>query len=242
MRLALAGTLVAAAVLAASPLAAASLQVQPALVDVTAPTAAATLTLRNEGPAPINIQVRVFRWSQTQGEEKLEPTEDVVASPPAVTLEPKTDYVARVVRVAKGAVAEEESYRLFVDELPGSVQQKTNTINIVVRHSIPVFFGPQGKAPPAVSWSVARAGGKLVVKARNAGAARLRVSALVLRDQGGKTVSFGPGLVGYVLGRSTMRWAAPGAARGFAAAGAVSISAQGNDGPVHAVAQVDGGR
>ncbi len=71
------------------------------LIDVTAPGAASTVTLRNEGAAPINAQIRVYRWSQVDGKENLEPTEDVVASPPAVTLAPQTNYVARVVRVSK---------------------------------------------------------------------------------------------------------------------------------------------
>src|SRR5215472_2555055 len=83
------GTLAAAGLATLSPLAsswAASLQVAPVLVEVAAPGAASTLKLRNEGSAPINVQIRVFRWSQTNGEEKLEPTGDVVASPPLAKL------------------------------------------------------------------------------------------------------------------------------------------------------------
>src|SRR3954471_12794319 len=41
----------------------------------------------------------VFRWSQVDSKEKLEPTEEVVASPPAVTLAANGSYVARIVRV-----------------------------------------------------------------------------------------------------------------------------------------------
>jgi len=46
---------------------AASLQVTPALIDFTAPDAASTLTLRNGGQVSINVQFRVFRWSQSAG-------------------------------------------------------------------------------------------------------------------------------------------------------------------------------
>src|SRR5215831_943893 len=86
---------------ASFPASAGSLQVEPVLVDVTAPGAASTITLRNEGAAPINAQIRVFRWSLVDGQEKLEPTDAVVASPPSVTLAPKGQYIARVVRVSK---------------------------------------------------------------------------------------------------------------------------------------------
>lgn len=228
--------IVIACLCAAPRVRAASLQVQPAMVDVAAPGAASTITLRNEGPAPINVQVRVFRWTQTDGEERLEPTEDVVASPPEVTLAPQADYVARVVRVVKRPVVGEETYRLFVDELPDAAQARTNTIRLLVRHSIPVFFAAQDRTPPAVAWSVSRQGDRMILSARNDGDSHLRLSALSLRDRGGKTISFGRGLVGYALGRSTMHWTAPGGARGFATTGSASISGQGNEGPFGATA------
>jgi Spore Coat Protein U domain len=61
---------------------AASLQVAPVFLDIAAPAAAATVTLRNTGATPIATQIRVFRWVQEEGRERLEPTADVVASPP----------------------------------------------------------------------------------------------------------------------------------------------------------------
>ncbi|WP_246135913.1 fimbrial biogenesis chaperone [Mesorhizobium intechi] len=215
-----------------------SLQVQPALVDVVTPGAASTITLRNEGPSPSNVQIRVFRWSQVDGQDSLQPTEDVVASPPAVTLLPGADYVARIVRVAKRPVVAEEAYRLFVDELPDASRVKTGTVKLLVRHSIPVFFGSPDRTPPAVDWTISKQDGRLIVSARNKGGTRLRVSALSLRDAGGHKISFGGGLVGYALGQSTMRWVAPASGRKFVAKGSVSILAQGNDGTINAVAPV----
>ncbi|MER9328523.1 fimbria/pilus periplasmic chaperone [Mesorhizobium sp. M0488] len=215
-----------------------SLQVQPALVDVVTPGAASTITLRNEGRTPKNVQIRVFRWSQADGQESLQPTEDVVASPPAVTLLPGANYVARIVRVAKRPVVAEEAYRLLVDELPDASRVKTGTVKLLVRHSIPVFFGSPERTPPAVDWTISKQDGRLIVSARNKGGTRLRISALSLRDAGGHKISFGEGLVGYALGQSTMRWAAPTGGRKFPAKGSVSISAQGNDGTINAVAPV----
>ena len=68
---------------------AASLQVTPVMIEVAAPGAATTVKLRNDGATPLNAQIRVFRWSQVNGEDKLEPTTDVVASPPLTKLSPK---------------------------------------------------------------------------------------------------------------------------------------------------------
>ena len=228
--------LIGAIVLTASAARAGSLQVEPVLVDVTAPGAASTITLRNEGAAPIDAQIRVFRWSLIDGQEKLEPTDDVVASPPSVTMAPKGQYIARIVRVTKRPVEGEESYRLMVDQLPDLTKQQNGAVNLMVRYSIPVFFGAADKKSPTVTWSFAIKGDKLTLQARNTGDRRLRISALNLRDTNGRTISFGNGLAGYALGQSTKSWSAPASARGFAPNGSASISAQSDTGPIQALA------
>src|SRR3954469_8697203 len=231
---ALFASLVAAA--ASAPAAAGSLQVEPVLVDITAPGAASTVTLRNEGTTPIDAQIRVYKWSVVNGKEELKPTDDVVASPPSVTLTAKGQYVARIVRVSKQPVIAEESYRLMVDQLPDLSQQRNGAVNLMVRYSIPVFFGAANKKNPTVAWSLAVKGDKVTLTAHNSGDRRLRISALALRDAHGKSVSFGAGLAGYALGQSTKTWTV--SSRGFATSGSASISGNSDGGPIQAVATI----
>ena len=221
---------------ACAPAGAGSLQVEPVLVDITAPGAASTVTVRNEGTEPINAQIRVFKWSIVNGKEQLNPTDDVVASPPSVTLTPKGQYVVRIVRTSKQPVVGEESYRLLVDQLPDLSQQRNGAVNLMVRYSIPVFFGAANRKIPAVAWSVAPNGDKITLTARNSGERRLRISALSLRDASGKSLSFGSGLAGYALGQSAVSWTVP--RQGFAANGSISVTAQSDGGPVQAIASV----
>ena len=49
---------------------AASLQVAPVLVEVSLPAAASSLRLRNFGTKPITAQVRIYRWSQHNGQDQ----------------------------------------------------------------------------------------------------------------------------------------------------------------------------
>lgn len=232
MRICVVAALVAACLLFPAPLRAASLQVAPVNIEVQAPGATATLKLRNEGTAPLNAQIRVFRWIQVNGEEKLEPTDDVVASPPMANLAPKADYLVRLVRLSKQPVSAGESYRLLVDELPDPSVRLDRTINVVVRYSIPVFFYAAAATPAKLAWSVDQRRGRLDVSATNLGDRHARIARLTVSDKSGKTLTFGNGLTGYALGRSTMRWAAPpGAGR---LSGVVSITAQGDQGPIHA--------
>jgi fimbrial chaperone protein len=221
---------------------AAQLHVEPVLLELNAPTAAGSLTLRNEEDIEVVVQTRVLRWSQVGGKESLEPTIDVVASPPTVKLAPGADYVVRVVRVSKRPVSGEESYRVIVDQLPNARRQQARAINLLIRHSIPIFFRNPQLSAPNVSWSLGYDGDKLVVVASNSGDERLRIASLRLRDAAGTTVSFGNGLVGYVLGRSSMSWIAPSHPRGFGVSGSVSITAETDKGPINAMAQLVGRR
>jgi fimbrial chaperone protein len=219
---------------------AASLQVSPVRFEIPAPGATATLTVRNEGPAPINAQTRVFRWTQAGGKETLEPSNLVVASPPIVTLQPRMNYSVRIVRTSRQPVEQEEAYRLMVDQLPDRSGPKTGTVQLLLRHSIPVFFVPQDARPPKLAWSVRSQRGRLTVTVRNDGGRRVQISGLRIKDAGGHTASFGQGLVGYALAGSTMSWSGP-APRGFGG-GSASITAASDTGPINASAAITSAR
>jgi fimbrial chaperone protein len=221
---------------------AASLQVSPVTVEVPAPGVAAVLKLRNEGAAPIHAQLRVFRWSQANGEEKLEPTEDVVASPPMASLAAKADYTVRLVRVTKQPISAEETYRLLIDELPDPRAQRSRTITMVLRYSIPVFFLSQDATAAKLAWSIEQRNGRATVSVTNTGARHARISALQLHGGNGSVVSFGSGLTGYALGGSTMRWSVPPNAPRLDGASPVVITGNADTGPINASASVRAAR
>jgi fimbrial chaperone protein len=209
---------------------AASLQVAPVLVEVPAPGAASTLKLRNDGAKPINAQIRVFRWTQAGGADVLTPTDDVAASPPSASIKPGTDYTVRVVRTSKEPVAQEEAYRLLIDELPEGGSTSAATVNIDLRYSIPVFFTTPG-APPKLGFDF-QGSNKPTITVSNAGDRRIRLAKLKFTDGRGLIANFGDGLAGYVLGRSSRNFDVPASARGFGVGGVVSMSALTETGPV----------
>lgn len=221
--LALAGCL-----LAAVPARAASLQVSPVSVDLTVPAQASAIMLSNLGDQPMNVQIRIFRWTQSGGQDVLTPTTDVVASPPAATIPPGTTYTVRLARLATGSVAGEESYRLIVDQLPDiNVARPTSQVSLVMRYSIPVFFA-EASAGADLGWRIWREGGRLVVEADNDGDRHAKIADLALASPSGH-VSLVPGLAGYVLPGSTRRWIVEAEAGRVAAGAAVTIVARGDD-------------
>ena len=217
-----------------APSHAASLQVAPVGIEIAAPGNASSVKLRNEGTTAIDAQIRVFRWVQADGQERLEPTDDLVASPPTAHLGPGAEYTVRIVRVSKQPVEGEESYRLLIDELPDQKLQNNRVVNLILRYSIPVFFFRPDAAAPRLRWSVEQRDGKLRVSARNDGDRHVRLASLNVRDRNGTNFSFGSGLTGYVLGRSGMHWLTPVGTRKVAVDAAMVISAIGDAGPIHA--------
>ena len=73
-----------------------------------------------------------------------------------VTMRPNGEYVIRVVRTNRAPIRGEESYRLVADELPDPEAKKAGTINLLVRHSVPVFFRSTAATQPNVTWNIAK--------------------------------------------------------------------------------------
>ncbi|NLS17183.1 molecular chaperone [Rhizobium sp. P40RR-XXII] len=215
---------------------AASLRVAPTSLELVAPASATVLNLGNDGDHPINVQIRVFKWSQADGIERLEPTRDVVASPPSTRMNPNGQYVVRVIRTSKAPVRAEETYRVIVDELPDASRTRAGTVTLIMRQSIPVFFKQADAKAPDVSWSVARQGSGLFLVGRNNGGSRFRLSNLTLA-QGGTKISGRNGLVGYVLGGATMQWPI-GAAKSLSGS-TVTLHGQSDLGPFDAKVAVN---
>jgi fimbrial chaperone protein len=216
---------------------ASSLRVSPILLDVAAPGATSTLTLLNDGDTQIHVQIRVFRWTGTKGEPVLAPTDDVVVSPPAATLAPGTDYVVRVVRVAKQPVTEEESYRILVDEVADTTRGQASAIRFALRYSVPVFFSASAVTPAKVAWSLQPSGSTGVLTASNNGGRRVRVANLKLTDAAGVIVLQRPGLFGYALGQSSTAWTLPAGTQ-VGRRGSIRLHADTETGAIDAVVAV----
>lgn len=185
---------------------AAALGVAPTGLDLPASQRTGTISLTNQASSALNIQVRLFQWTQVDGQDRLQPTRNVIASPPATRVPPGQTYTIRVARLAAMPVSREESYRLLIDELPSAEDEKTgNGITMLLRTSLPVFFHAPGLQAD-VSWRVSLSDGLLQVEGRNLGQRHVKLVNLAVEGDGGTQVSFGHGLNGYLLPGSTRQF------------------------------------
>ena len=211
-----------------------ALEVSPINLEVSAGTQATTETLTNMGKTPINAQVRVFKWTQENGNDKLSPTTDVVASPPALKIPPGGKATVRVVRLSKQPITGEETYRLLIDDIPPPPTSNSDSVSFAVRHNIPVFFQAPG-IKSKLAWTARMSGGVLMLNARNDGGLHSRMAQLAITSNG-VTTPYNNGLAGYVLGGGVNTWKMK--AKSIQPGSTVKITASSNDGPVEATVQV----
>ena len=200
----------ALALLLGLPSQAAELRIAPVSIKVAAPQAATSVSVTNDGSQPVALQARIFGWRQSDAGDKFFRSGDVVVSPPQLKLAPGQTGVVRLVRLSKAPIEGEESYRLLLDELPSPAKRNHSTVNIVMRHSLPVFFSGASTGQALPSWKAVRGKKGITLVGANGGGTHIRVSGLTLSDRSGNRLSFGTGLNGYVLSNGTRTFEAAG--------------------------------
>jgi fimbrial chaperone protein len=206
----LAAPLASVALLAASPALASGLQVAPVAVTLTAAKSSDGLVLSNVGDTPLHAQVRVYRWQQGADEgETIEPTGDLMISPPMIALQPGGQQLVRVIRAgsAPAAGAPEATYRIVVDELPIAADNNGGGLNFVLRYSLPVFILPAGsRVEPDLQWDLLEINGTVALKVANSGGQHAQVADVTLVGADGTRTVLAPGLLGYALPGASRTW------------------------------------
>jgi len=236
------------ALLSACPATAASLGISPTRVELTATQATAGVRVSNQAEdAAVNVQARLFRWWQEDGQDRYAPTDDLTVSPPLTRIAPGREHLIRLVREGPAPEQGEHSYRLLLDELPEPEQAAaaattgaSSSLSMVIRQLIPVFVTHPQATPAAPQWQIERVSGGngrpagYRVSVHNTGQRRLRLSELTLATVDGAVLAQRPGLVGYALGGARMQFLIPDVEGGNAVAASLMLSVQSETGPLSA--------
>jgi len=183
---------------------AATLQLEPVSIRLTPEARAAVVRLRNSGAAPMDVQVRAFRWSQADGEDRLHATQALRISPPIQSIPPGGEQYVRVLLDEQASPEAEQTFRLLVDELP-TRSGGDGHVRMLIRYSLPVTVRPPGLGAPALTFRVHQGPDGPQLEARNAGDRSAQLSDLSLTTASGD-VPVTRGLLGYVLAGQVRRW------------------------------------
>lgn len=207
---------------------ASGLQVSPVTLILRGDQNADGIWLSNEGEREINAQVRVYSWRQNNFSDELSPSHGLVISPPMLALRPGERQLIRVIRTGPVSAGIEEAYRLSINELPPTVLEK-NRLQFVLHYSLPVFVQPAVTASLSAKlrWNVSHTEEGIFLDVHNQGDSHAQLSAATLTTSRGVRKVITPGLLGYVLPASTMRWVLPVSAADFARGGKLEVTING---------------
>lgn len=159
-------------------------QVEPTRIDLSSTAPSGAVTVTNHGPAALRLQASVFRWAQdANGAMQLTPAPELVVRPALFEVQPGK---ARTVRVGTTATAAdvEQSYRVFVEELPDRTAAQTAGIHVLTRIGVPVFLAPRVPRV-AIEISAVTEAGKPIVIVKNPGTLHVKLGAVKLRAADG---------------------------------------------------------
>lgn len=156
----------------ASALFAGEFTIIPLRVALDRATRAAEVVVRNDDTAPLRMQLEAMAWRQdAEGKDQYEPAEGLIYFPRALEIPPGESRIVRV-GVRAAPVTREETYRLFIEQLPPPGQDAAPagaTLRVLLRVGVPVFVAPAQAERKAeitrlemraaqVRWTVANAG------------------------------------------------------------------------------------
>lgn len=221
-------SLLARVLLFAGALFAASVQavtVSPVRVELSPAQRVATVTISNSSDQPISFQAETLTWSQQDGADRYEPTDELLVAPPIAEIPPQSSQIFRVALRGPLAEADERAYRLILEDVSEILAPQPGTIAIRFNHNLPVFAvsaNDAAKAEPR--WSrCAASPGKGCVRLDNYGSRHLRLSELTVTGPGWRQTIQG----GTVLAGAWKRWLFDLPSGGSPPAGITAMTDQG---------------
>jgi fimbrial chaperone protein len=129
-------------ILGFSPVLAADFSVNPLRVYLDKGHTTESIKVRNDHLKELTMQLRAYTWSQDEeGRDVYEPTGDLVFFPKLLTLEPGQTRLVRV-GVPGAPPDDEESYRIYLEELPDTREVPKGQLRTLLRVGVPVFRRP----------------------------------------------------------------------------------------------------
>src|SRR5450631_2234322 len=185
-----------------------SFQVSPIRIELSGAQRTGVLTIRNDLPDPVVLQIELSEWSQRDGEDVYTATSDLLATPPIVTIAGGREQVFRVGLRRAPDPTRELAYRVFLQEVVPPPAPDFKGLQVALRVGVPAFVKPVAPgAKPIASWTGRMTPeGKLAVAVRNSGNAHVQVIDLKLTAVGSDTVVASTERMSYLLADQSREW------------------------------------
>lgn len=206
---------------------ASNFEISPVVLELSSARTAGVVKIVNNDNHDVSLQLRAFEWKQSDNKDDLQPTQNLIISPPVFNLAPGASQVVRV--VSKQPSGDNEiAFRMLIDEIPSAAEGAT--VNFKFRISMPVFIAANGAPKFKLDYTLhAGKPAKLIVE--NTGNRRGRLVDLAITLPNGKKVAAPAGGNPYTLA-GVKRVYQLDTETPLAAGSKVRMSATGDGGPL----------
>jgi fimbrial chaperone protein len=159
------------------------IKVSTVRIDLSDKQSSSSLTVTNSNAQKSIVQLRAMLWSQKDGHDATEPTDDLIVNPPIAEIEPSAKQLVRIGYRGKLQANAERSYRLVVEEVPPKDRERKQVIETYLKISVPIFIAPLGKPEGRLSAMLSRNSvGNVIL--RNDGTVHIRLVAYGVMGHG----------------------------------------------------------
>ncbi|WP_454829972.1 fimbrial biogenesis chaperone [Pseudoxanthomonas wuyuanensis] len=157
---------------------AADLKVNPTSLVMAEDQHDAEISFSNLGDRPLLAQVRLYRWTRQQGQDRLSPARDLAVSPQLLEIPPHAQHIVRLIRLTDTSEPVETGYRIVVDELPDISEGREKSP--LLRYSAPVFLASADGSASVhpLTASVSQHGDRTLLRIDNHGSGHARLADL----------------------------------------------------------------
>lgn len=160
--------------------------ISPVVVELSPSRRIVSITFTNPGDQPLRYQSSTFAWHQVDGEDRREPTDDLIVAPPIADIAPGGRQIFRVT-LRRPATGREQAYRLVFEDVTATSTAAPATddvaIHFRVNQDLPVFVSAPGQPKPTLRIEPCQGVVGACVRIENAGDRYAQVKSLGL-DRG----------------------------------------------------------
>lgn len=181
------------------------LEVSPVHINLSAQKNIILVKLDNVDKHPFVMQLSAKRWKQKQGKNIYSSTNDILVTPPLVSIPPGKEQNLRIAFLGVPGEHKEKSYRLYLKQILPH-KNKISGLYVAINIGLPIFIKPLQPSKQKVVWSGHCDNKQLTLVARNVGDKHAQVTRLKLVDSKTHKLIVNKRVFTYILPGNSHEW------------------------------------
>lgn len=131
-----------------------SVIISPIQLNLSVKNPVGSFTITNDSAATLTYQSLALSWVQIDGQDIQQDTNDLIVTPPIVSIGPQSAQIFRVALLKPTPSLVEQSYRIVLEDISVDASKVEQTgLSFRLNHNLPVFYAPL-RGVDLVVWSI----------------------------------------------------------------------------------------